>query len=75
MRRLSLKLRLLTSGDSGKITDDNGVLSVATITKDTFNVTITNIADALSAASSTPLCLQGTEASVLLKKHKKLFQK
>ena len=59
----SLKLRLLTSGDSGKITDDNGVLSVATITKDTFNVTITNIADALSAASSTPLCLQGTVVS------------
>ena len=29
----TLELRLVTTGDSGKLTDENGVLSVATITK------------------------------------------
>lgn len=59
-----LVLRLkATTLETGKLATENGVLSTATITKQSNSVTITNVADALKAASGTPLCLEGTVVS------------
>ena len=57
-----LELRLVTTGDEGKLKDDaNDVLSVATITKGSYNdqVVITNIADVPSAADGTKVDVTG----------------
>ena len=58
-----LELRLVTSGDEGKLTDANGYLSVATITKGAYKKTITNVADALTSADDTPVALTGIVGS------------
>ena len=58
----ALELRLVTTGDQGKLKDDaNDVLSVATITKGSYNdqVVITNIADVPSAANGTKVDVTG----------------
>ena len=59
----SLELRLITSGDQGKLTDANGVLSVATISKHTATVTVNNIYDAINAKESDKVNLTNVTVS------------
>lgn len=54
---LRLKVTIL---EIGKLATENGVLSTATITKQSNSVTITNVADALTSSNGTKLHLEGT---------------
>ncbi len=57
----TLELRLVTTGDQGKLTDANGVLSVATITKGSYGdkIVVTNIADVLTTDNGTKVDVTG----------------